>query len=63
MMLIDFNLSDYYKTSMRLQKDFGFDLIHMESLYPFEYKIYVAEVLNYIEEEKKRQEKSKGRRG
>jgi hypothetical protein len=37
-MLIDSNLLDYYKTTFRLQKDFGFDMAHIETMFPFEYK-------------------------
>ena len=62
MMLIDSNLLDYYKTTFRLQKDFGFDMAHIETMFPFEYKIYVQEVLQYVEEERKRYENQKSKR-
>jgi hypothetical protein len=39
---------------MYLLKDFHFSLFDIETLYPFEYKVYVNLVLEWIKEEEKR---------
>lgn len=48
------NLMSYYKTSFRLAKDFGLSITEIEQMKPFEYKIYLNEVLGYIKEEESR---------
>jgi hypothetical protein len=53
-MFLDVNLADYYKTSFRLQKDFGFSIEHIENMVPFEYKVYLNTVLEWIKEEQQR---------
>jgi hypothetical protein len=39
---------------MNLVKDFHFGMDDIESLYPFEYKVYVNLILEWIKEEEKR---------
>jgi hypothetical protein len=39
---------------MNLVKDFNFSTSDIESLYPFEYKVYVNLILEWIKEEEKR---------
>ena len=53
-MFLDVNLSDFYKTSFRLQKEFGFSIEHIENMPPYEYKIYLHVVLEWIKEEQQR---------
>lgn len=55
-MLLEADLSQFYSTSFKLQKDFMLSLDNIDKMYPFEYKIYLNEVLKYVEEEKKRLE-------
>jgi hypothetical protein len=55
-MLLEADLASYYSTSFKLQKDFGFNLSNIDEMFPFEYKVYLNEVLKYVEEEKKRLE-------
>jgi hypothetical protein len=47
----------YYKTSFLLQKNFGFSVAHLDTLYPYEFKIYIMEVMEYIKEENERLKK------
>jgi hypothetical protein len=48
------NVTSFYKTSFRLAKDFGLSISDIEQMKPFEYKIYINEVLGYIKEEESR---------
>jgi hypothetical protein len=53
------SLFNYYKMNFALKQYYNYDIEMLENMIPFEREVYVALLLNYIEEEKKRLENRK----
>lgn len=51
------NLNNYYKLNFALMQYHKYSLEDIENMLPFEREIYVALLINYLEEEKQRLEK------
>jgi hypothetical protein len=54
-MMVHNNIGNYYKTIFALVQHHKYSITEIEALIPFERDLYVAMLLNYIEEENERQ--------
>jgi len=52
------SLASYYKTNFALMQYHKYSLTEIENMIPFERDIYVAMLVNYLEEEKQRLERN-----
>ena len=53
------NLANYYKLNFALMQYHKYSLAEIENMIPFEREVYVAMLIQYLEEEKQRLENSK----
>ena len=53
------SMVNYYKMNFALMQYHKYSLAEIEDMIPFEREIYVAMLINYLEEEKKRIEQQK----
>jgi len=53
------SLANFYKTNFALMQYHKYSLTEIENMIPFERDIYVAMLVNFLEEEKQRLEKDK----
>ena len=51
------DLGNHYKLNFALMQYHKYSLVDIENMIPFEREIYVAMLINFLEEEKKRLEK------
>ena len=57
------DLESYYKTNFALMQHHKYSLTELENMIPFEREIYVGLLMNYIKEEKEREQARKNKRG
>jgi hypothetical protein len=50
------NLNNHYKTNFALMQYHNYSLAEIENMIPFEREIYIALLMQYLEEEKRKQE-------
>ena len=48
------NLSNYYRLTFQLMQHHNYSITELENMIPFERDIYVAMLLDYLEEEKQK---------
>ena len=53
------NLANYYKLNFALMQYHKYSLAEIENMIPFEREVYVAMLIQYLEEEKQRIEANK----
>jgi len=53
------NLANYYKMNFALMQYHKYSLAEIENMIPFEREVYVAMLIQYLEEERQRIESSK----
>ena len=53
------NLANYYKMNFALMQYHKYSLAEIENMIPFEREVYVAMLIQYLEEERQRIEASK----
>ena len=53
------DLGNHYKLNFALMQYHKYSLVDIENMIPFEREIYVAMLINYLEEEKQRLESKK----
>lgn len=53
------NLGNYYRLTFQLMQHHKYSITELENLIPFERDIYVAMLLDYLEEEKQRAQQRK----
>jgi hypothetical protein len=53
------NLVNYYRLTFQLAQHHKYSLAEIDNLIPFERDIYVGMLLDYLQEEKERQERRK----
>jgi len=53
------SLANHYKTNFALMQYHKYSLAEIENMMPFEREIYVAMLMQYLEEEKQRLERNK----
>jgi hypothetical protein len=53
------NLANYYKLNFALMQYHKYSLAEIENMLPFEREVYVAMLIQYLEEEKQRIEANK----
>ena len=49
------SLVNYYNTNFQLMQHHNYSLTELDNMMPWEREIYIAMLLNYLEEEKERQ--------
>ena len=57
------DLVSYYKLNFALMQHHKYSLTELENMMPFEREIYVGLLLNYIKEEKEKEQARKNKRG
>ena len=57
------DLASYYKINFALMQHHKYSLTELENMMPFEREIYVGLLLNYIKEEKEKEQARKNKRG
>ena len=57
------NLYNYYKTNFGMMQHHNYSLTELENMMPWEREIYIGLLMEYIKEEKERNEKEKMRYG
>ena len=57
------NLYNYYKTNFGMMQHHNYSLTELENMMPWEREIYIGLLVEYIKEEKERNEKEKMRYG
>ena len=57
------NLYNYYKTNFGMMQHHNYSLTELENMMPWEKEIYIGLLMEYIKEEKERNEKEKMRYG
>ena len=62
-MLSHDSVENYYKTNFGLMQHHKYSLTELENMIPFEREIYVGLLMNYIKEEKEREQARKNKRG
>ena len=62
-MLSHDSVENYYKTNFGLMQHHKYSLTELENMMPFEREIYVGLLLNYIKEEKEKEQARKNKRG
>ena len=62
-MLSHDSVENYYKTNFGLMQHHKYSLTELENMIPFEREIYVGLLLNYIKEEKEKEQARKNKRG
>ena len=60
-MLSHDSVENYYKTNFGLMQHHKFSLTELENMMPFEREIYVGLLLNYIKEEKEKEQARKNK--
>lgn len=58
-MQTDESLASYMKTNFGLQKYHGYSLTELEEMLVWERKIYIAQIMNWLQEEKAKQERKR----
>lgn len=53
------SLANYYRLTFQLAQHHKYSLAEIDALIPFERDIYVAMLIDYLQEEKERQQKKK----
>ena len=53
------NLGNYYRLSFQLMQHHKYSITELENMIPFERDIYVAMLLDYLEEEKQKAQQRK----
>ena len=53
------NLYNYYKTNFGMMQHHNYSLTELENMMPWEREIYIGLLMEYIKEEKERNEKEK----
>ena len=56
------SLENYYQTNFAMMQHHNYSLAELENMIPWEREIYLGLLLNYIEEEKERQEEENRKR-
>ena len=62
-MLSHDSVENYFKTNFGLIQHHKYSLTELENMMPFEREIYVGLLLNYIKEEKEKEQARKNKRG
>ena len=62
-MLSHDSVENYFKTNFGLMQHHKYSLTELENMIPFEREIYVGLLLNYIKEEKEKEQARKNKRG
>tara|TARA_B100001778_G_C18140839_1_gene429321 strand:- start:123 stop:311 length:189 start_codon:yes stop_codon:yes gene_type:complete len=62
-MLSHDSVENYFKTNFGLMQHHKYSLTELENMMPFEREIYVGLLLNYIKEEKEKEQARKNKRG
>ena len=62
-MLSHDSVENYFKTNFGLMQHHKYSLTELENMIPFEREIYVGLLMNYIKEEKEREQARKNKRG
>ena len=62
-MLSHDSVENYYKTNFGLMQHHKYSLTELENMIPFEREIYVGLLVNYIKEEKEKEQARKNKRG
>ena len=57
------NLYNYYKTNFGMMQHHNYSLTELDNMMPWEREIYIGLLMEYIKEEKERNEKEKMRYG
>ena len=57
------NIYNYYKTNFGMMQHHNYSLTELENMMPWEREIYIGLLMEYIKEEKERNEKEKMRYG
>ena len=57
------NLYNYYKTNFGMMQHHNYSLTELENMMPWEREVYIGLLMEYIKEEKERNEKEKMRYG
>ena len=60
-MLSHDSVENYYKTNFGLMQHHKYSLTELENMIPFEREIYVGMLLNYIKEEKEKEQARKNK--
>jgi len=55
------SLENYYQTNFAMMQHHNYSLAELENMIPWEREIYLGLLLNYIEEERERQEEEANR--
>lgn len=53
---------NYYNTNFQLMQHHNYSLTELENMMPWEREIYIAMLLNWLEEEKERKKQQRNRR-
>ena len=56
------SLVNYYNTNFQLMQHHKYSLTELENMMPWEREIYIAMLLNFLEEEKERKKQQRNRR-
>jgi hypothetical protein len=56
-------VENYFKTNFGLMQHHKYSLTELENMIPFEREIYVGLLMNYIKEEKEKEQARKNKRG
>ena len=62
-MLSHDSVENYFKTNFSMMQHHKYSLTELENMIPFEREIYVGLLLNYIKEEKEKEQARKNKRG
>ena len=62
-MLSHDSVENYFKTNFGLMQHHKYSLTELENMMPFEREIYIGLLLNYIKEEKEKEQARKNKRG
>ena len=57
------DLASYFKLNFALMQHHKYSLTELENMIPFEREIYIGLLLNYIKEEKEKEQTRKNKRG
>ena len=57
------SVENYFKTNFSMMQHHKYSLTELENMIPFEREIYVGLLLNYIKEEKEKEQARKNKRG
>ena len=62
-MLSHDSVENYFKINFNMMQHHKYSLTELENMIPFEREIYVGLLLNYIKEEKEKEQARKNKRG